>query len=266
MLKNNHIPLYYQIATDIKHLISKKEFGTTNVLPGEIRLAKTYGVSRTTVRQAINSLKQEGLIVTKRGQGNIIKNQQKLKRTGYLTGFFQDMAVPENENRIKILEFSNVKAPRSAADCLGLEEGKEVLYIEKFRTIKNDPFSYSVNYVPLDIGNKINIEDAKKNSLFLIVEKNLRVTSLDIIQSISADIADNHQAKIFKIRIGDPVINVKRVCYVSNNKPVLFSSIYYRADRFTLVVKLITQRSKKNHELDWKAERLNEKDKFNYPL
>ena len=251
MLKNEAIPLYYQLETILRKRISSGELARGDLLPSEKALAKEYNLSRITVRQALSSLESDGLIVRKRGKGTFVSKKHTYLESPKFTGFIEDLISMGIRTKSKILDISMVEGPQNIQEHLELEVGTQLFRIEKIRLVEGSPFSYVLNYLPPDIGQKIKKEDLIAKPLLMILEDDLGIKATEAVQSIEATIADTHVASLLGIRVGDPLLKGERTVFDVNHRPVEYVSVLYRADKYFYTVNLRRKRS--DSSVGWKA-------------
>jgi len=251
MLKSEAIPLYYQLETILRKRISSGELARGDLLSSEEALAKEYNLSRITVRQALSSLESDGLIVRKRGKGTFVSKKHTYLESPKFTGFIEDLISMGIRTTSKILDISMVEGPQNIQEHLELEVGTQLFRIEKIRLVEGSPFSYVLNYLPPDIGQKIKKEDLIAKPLLMILEDDLGIKATEAVQSIEATIADTHVAPLLGIRVGDPLLKVERTVFDVNHKPVECVSVLYRADKYFFTAKLKRKRSETS--VGWKA-------------
>ena len=213
-------------------------------MPSEEALAKEYNLSRITVRQALSSLESDGLIVRKRGKGTFVSKKHTYLESPKFTGFIEDLISMGIRTKSKILDISMVEGPQTIQEHLELEVGTQLFRIEKIRLVEGSPFSYVLNYLPPDIGQKIKKEDLIVKPLLVILEGDLGIKATEAVQSIEATIADTHVAPFLRIRVGDPLLKVERTVFDVNHKPVEYVSVLYRADKYFYTVNLKRKRSR----------------------
>ena len=251
MLKYQAIPLYYQLDTILRKRIASDELARGDLLPSEEALAKEYNMSRITVRQALSSLESDGLIVRKRGKGTFVSKKHTYLESPKFTGFIEDLISMGIRTTSKILDISMVEGPRNIQEHLELEVGTQLFRIEKIRLVEGSPFSYVLNYLPPDIGQKIKKEDLIAKPLLMILEDDLGIKATEAVQSIEATIADTHVAPLLGIRVGDPLLKGERTVFDVNHRPVEYVSVLYRADKYFYTVNLRRKRS--DSSVGWKA-------------
>ena len=220
-------------------------------MPSEEALTKEYSLSRITVRQALSSLESDGLIVRKRGKGTFVSKKHTYLESPKFTGFIEDLISMGIRTKSKILDISMVEGPQNIQEHLELEVGTQLFRIEKIRLVEGSPFSYVLNYLPPDIGQKIKKEDLIAKPLLMILEDDLGIKATEAVQSIEATIADTHVASLLGIRVGDPLLKGERTVFDVNHRPVEYVSVLYRADKYFYTVNLRRKRSESS--VGWKA-------------
>jgi GntR family transcriptional regulator len=251
MLKEKAIPLYYQLETILRRRILAGDFSPGVPLPSEEALGQEYDVSRITVRQALSSLEQDGLILRRRGKGTFVMEKAFPVETPKLTGSMEDLILMGIQTSTNILNTSIVDPSDTIRNRLELEAGDQVYRIEKVRSVENEPFSYVINYLPFRIGEKIRMESLKVKPLLMVLEDDLGIRANGADQTIEATVADAHVAPLLDIRVGDPLLKVERTVYDIKSKPVEYVSVLYRADKYIFNVKLKRKRSKDS--VGWSA-------------
>ena len=117
--------------------------------------------------------------------------------------------------------------------------------------MEGSPFSYVLNYLPPDIGQKIKKEDLIAKPLLMILEDDLGIKVTEAVQSIEATIADTHVASLLGIRVSDPLLKGERTVFDVNHRPVEYVSVLYRADKYSYTVNL--RRKSSDSSVGWKA-------------
>jgi GntR family transcriptional regulator len=251
MLKDKAIPLYYQIETILRRKILSGELPPLTPIPTEDALAQEFDVSRITIRQALGLLEKDGLVIRQRGKGTFVSEGVKAYESAKLTGSMEDIILMGVHTSTKILDFSWSEAPQSVKERLELGEETQVLRIEKIRLVESSPFSYVINYLPREVGQKIKPEDLTAKPLLMVLEENLSIRPDEADQTIEATIADAHVAPLLDIRVGDPLLKVQRTVLDVKNRPVECVFVLYRADKYFFNVKLKRTRSK--NSIGWRA-------------
>jgi len=241
------LPMYYQIKQTIKNWITDKEFQLGERIPSENELAAKFKVNRLTVRQAISQLVQEGFLISKRGEGTFVSKDEGLIKSFSLefTGFMDDLFYQISKSKTKSVEINRIIPPHSIKEKLILHnEDKEVVQIKRVRFLQDKSFAYTVNYLPIAIGEKIKEGDLYKKPLLQIIEQDLRIPFTEAFQTIEASFADQERSEKLGIVSGSPILFVERVMYTKNRDPVEVVQSSYRGNLYKYVVRLKNIRRK----------------------
>jgi GntR family transcriptional regulator len=249
--KDRSIPLYYQLENILREKIRSGEYGPGDPFPTEDQLVKAYGVSRITVRQALSALEKDGLIARRRGKGSFVTEGRGQLEPMKLTGMMEDIINMGVKTKTKIINFGFVPPPKKVAESLRLDEDSKVLRIERLRLIQEAPISYTISYIPADLGKKINIKDLTTHPILNILEKKCKVKIGRGFQIIEATVADSRIASFLDVMTGAPLLKIERTVFDIKNRPVEYISILYRSDRYHYSVELIRKRSESKTQWDY---------------
>lgn len=228
---NSSKPLHQQAEDLLREMIQQEEYRKGKLLPNEVELSKTLNISRNTLRQAINKLVFEGLLIRKKGYGTTVAPQNVMSNARNWMSFSQEMHAQGMEVQNFELHISRKIAPADAAEFLQAREEAKLLCLERLRGRPGLPFVYFISYfnpaIPMTGEEDMTLplyENLRKN--YGIVVK----TSREMIyaRSASQDMADK-----LDISEGDPLLVRKRYVLDVNDMPVEYNIGYYRADSFT---------------------------------
>ena len=257
MFKDRAVPLYYQLENILREKINLGEYKIGGSFPTEEQLVHSYKVSRITVRQALLALEKDRLITRKRGVGSLVLDTKKRLGPIKLTGMVEDILDWGVKTKAKIIDSGYVYPPKRVADILNLDENTKVLRIERIRLVKACPISYSVNYIPPELGKKIEIKDLSFKPLLNVLEEKCKVEIERGSQIIEATIADSRIASLLRVMTGAPLLKIERVVFDKRDKPVEYISVLYRSDKYYFSVNLLRKKSKSKARWDYaKASRL----------
>ena len=232
------IPLYYQLETSLKKRIISGEFKPNQLLPGETALAEEYGVSRITVRQALSSLVDHGIVIRMRGKGTFVSDKLPPVESAKFSGSFEDLVAIGVRTKVKLLSMKTVEPEALVKNAFQLAD-EELLYrIEKIRSVEGAPFSYVMNYLPRHIGKKLNKADLSQKPLLTILRDDLGIEAKTAAQTIEATAATPEVAGLLAINVGDPLLKVERTVYDKDKAVVEHVSVLYRADKYSFNVEL----------------------------
>ena len=217
---NSAIPLYLQIEEQLRTIIKGEEYKQGKMLPNEIDLSRQLGISRNTLRQAINNLVNEGLLMRKKGVGTVVVNSAVCSKARNWMSFTQEMKalgiVPMNYE----LHVSWTKPTDDIALFFNTPDVKCILKLV-----------YFISYFNPKIG-LTGSEDFSR-PLYEILERDYHAIAKVSKEDISARLADKYIAGKLEIKVGDPILVRKRFVYDPEGCPLEWNIGYYRADSFT---------------------------------
>ncbi|MCD8165716.1 MAG: GntR family transcriptional regulator [Bacteroides sp.] len=233
---NSSVPLYLQIEEQLRKLIQQPEYRAGKLLPNEMDLSKNLGISRSTIRQALNKLVYEGLLIRKKGVGTVVaEDAVNIKIKNWLS-FSQEMKSLGIEIRNFELHVSWEEANEEISSFFNIEKGTEVLKLERLRGNPERPFVYFISYFNPSIGMTGN-EDFSR-PLYNIMSKEYGVYVKLSKEEVSARAADEFLAKKLRMNIGAPILKRKRFVYDEKSVPVEWSVGYFRSDSFVYTLEL----------------------------
>lgn len=230
---NSHIPLYIQIEQQIRQEIQKPEYKKGKKLPNEVDLSKQLGVSRSTMRQAINKLVYDGLLSRKKGVGTIVSDVVSTYKSGNWLSFSQEMKAMGMEVRNYEMYIGWVKPPEEICIFFNIKEDTKVLKLERLRGNPEIPFVYFISYFNPRIG--LTGDEDFSHPLYDILQDYNIIVKLSK-EEISAKAADRVLAEKLEIKTGDPILKRKRFVFDPGERPVEWNVGYYRSDSFVYTI------------------------------
>ena len=228
--RNSPVPLYFQVAQHLEHLIESGELAVGTRLENEIDLADRLRLSRPTMRRAIEYLVDRGLLVRKRGVGTQVVHV-KVQRQVELTSLYDDLAKTHRDPHTRVLSFATEPAPDALALELGIPEGTQVYVFERLRYAGDEPLALMRNHVPADLL-RLTPEDLEAQGLYNLLRANginLRIAK----QSIGARAATTTEARALDETKGAPLLTMVRAAYDDQGRAVEHGSHIYRASRYS---------------------------------
>jgi GntR family transcriptional regulator len=226
----------------LRRKIFAGSFSSEKPLPSEDTLAAEYEVSRITVRQALSSLEQEGLVIRQRGRGTFVSEKAVPFSPPKLTGSIEDLISMGIRTRTEVIDISWIEPPDLVREQLAPDDPK-VLRIEKIRHIEDSPFSHVLNYLPARIGEIVPRDKVSTKPMLMILEEDLNMRADRAVQTLEATVADAEVAVLLDIRIGDPLLKAERTVFDIQKQPIEYVSVLYRADKYSYTVKLKRKRN-----------------------
>ena len=250
---NSVVPVYYQIKQTIRSWLINKEYSPGQKIPSEMDLMKVFDVSRFSIRQAISQLVQEGFLVSKRGEGTFVSNNEKLidSFNAEFRGFLDDILPHDSKLETRSVAMTRLSPSKLVKEKLELDVGtREVMQIERVRFLRGRHFTYTINYLPIDIGVRIFAGELYKKPLMQILEQDLGIRFTDAIQTMEASFANQDVAAKLAIASGSPILFVEKIMYTQKHRPVELFQSSYRGDLCKFIVRFKNVRSRWVHKHD----------------
>jgi len=228
--RNSPVPLYFQVAQHLEQMIESGDLATGTRLENEAGLADQFGLSRATMRRAIEYLVDRGLLFRKRGVGTQVVHA-KVRRQVELTSLYDDLAKNSRNPRTQVLSFAIEPAPGAIALELGIAAGTDVYVFERLRYADAEPLALMHNYVPVSLLrlSAVDLEAQGLYSLFRGFGINLRIAK----QSIGARASTAGEARALAERKGAPLLTMLRAAYDDQGRAVEYGNHIYRASRYS---------------------------------
>jgi GntR family transcriptional regulator len=220
---------YQEIAHTLRDRV--RQVGPGHVLPSESDLSTEFGVSRVTVRRALETLRDEGLVDSRQGFGWYVAAaplQQRLSRLDTIEQQLEERGVhPERQ----ILEFAFVPAPPHVRDKLGCAQ---VLRVKRRNLADGAPFAVVTVWCPADLGQHLSRRDVERRPFYELLGVQLRGAT----QTIGAAAASEDDAALLEVPVDSPVLRCERLTTTVTGEPILMSEHIFPAHRTEFVVEL----------------------------
>ena len=238
--RDSPVPYYYQLAQHIEKQIRSRAWQPGQVLPSEQDLCEQLDVSRTVVRQAMNNLANQGLIIKQNGKRSSIAH---LKYTEGLMqdlrGFHADAIARGQLPSTQVLDLAVVKATGEVASALEMEEGEPVTMLNRLRFINRVPTVIVVTYIPERLCPELVREDLTDKSLYDVLADKYGLVIAEGYRTIEAVSASREEAKLLGVERGSPLLLLKSVGFLENGTPLEYFTALHRADRTKFQVRLV---------------------------
>lgn len=243
-LPESPVPLYVRIATSIEASIASGEYEVGHYLPSEKELANRFGVSLITVRSAMASLIDKGLVERHRGKGTIVA--QPSVRAVWELGWLSDLITSVLASHLDVVRMGNAKTPAWAARRLGLRPGAHAHHMRTVRRAiqrSNEPFMTTDLYHPVEIGAALERVDFQTSGgqsqlVVMTLEKKCGITISSVRQTMSAESADRDAQKLLGVAPGTALLVVTRDYFSVEGRVVQTGRSRYRTDNYEYVLNL----------------------------
>lgn len=229
------IPLYVQLMEDLEEKIAKGIFAQGDRLQSESEMAKTYGVSIITVRNAISAMADKGLVEKKQGKGTFVKKQKFTRDIKKLQSFTELCERSNVKSGGKMLENKLVVPDDKTAELLGIEKGGQAIFISRVRFADGEPVAIENNYYSLKYAFLLG-QTFDDNSLFTYMKEHSSITVAVSEKRFELCRATAREAELLKIKKNDPLLYIKSVTYTRDNDPIYVGAQIVNGERFSFYV------------------------------
>lgn len=240
-LTSGPTPLYHQLKQIVRAEIERGAYQPGDQLPTESELIQRYSVSRITVRQALDELEGEGLIVRRHGKGTYVAEKRVEQDLVRLTDFVEDMEIAGLAPSSRVLAFAREAAIRDVTEALALPPGEEVVRIDRLRLANGRPMAYDTTRLPLRFGLLLTEEMLANETIYHILETRYGIPVEEGTFYITAATASPEQASLLELAPHSALLLIQRISYTTGNIPVYVQERYYRPDRVNYRVTLHRQ-------------------------
>lgn len=237
--KSSRVPYYEQLRQILESDIRTGRVAVGDQLPSEAQLCDDYDVSRTVVRQALNELSNDGLVVRYKGKGSFVsppKVDEHLAQS--LTGLAEEVRARGETLTSDVLDFEQVDPPEHVAEMLRLEKGDQAIHLERVRSINGDPWVVTSTYLPASLCADVLKYDMRTRSLYAILEHELGLRLHHGHRTIEAALAGERHAALLGIPVGAPILLLKSVACLEDDRPIEYFNAWHRGDRSRFDVNL----------------------------
>ncbi|MBD1387047.1 MAG: GntR family transcriptional regulator [Bacteroidota bacterium] len=228
------IPLHAQAESLLRQIIIDPVYQDGKFLPNEIELAKQLAISRTTLRQALNKLVFEGLLIRKKGVGTKVADLSLSSKSMNWLSFSQEMKARGITIKNFELHLSWEFPEEKVANFFEIKTDKKILKLERVRGRIEGPFVYFVSYFHPRIG--LTGEEDFTKPLYETLETQYSVIAQLSKEEISALAATKFIANKLDIEPGSPVLFRKRFVYDQGDRPIEYNLGFYKSDGFVYTV------------------------------
>jgi GntR family transcriptional regulator len=232
------IPLYHQLKVNLAEQIERGVLKPGDKVPSEAELGEQFQISRTTVRQALGELVNQGLLTRIQGRGTFVAQPRIQQRLSQLTGFTQDMHSRGKQPAAKILALQAAQATPEQAAALHLAPGERVVLLKRLRLADELPMAVETSCLRWDVAAPLLAEPFADRSLYAWLREQRGVIPTRARQQMEAIGCPQAEARLLALRKGSPVLHIHRASFDQFGRPFEAVESYYRGDCYLFQVEL----------------------------
>ena len=205
-------PAYMRVYKSIRNQITEKKYDVGAILPPEPELEKEFGVSRTTVRKAVDMLVREGFLSVRQGFGTQVISRKAVQSLNRFTSVSESLAQKGGDIRLRRCYIERMGGPEEIAKLLGVAPRTPVVCIHRIKTSDGKPVSITTNYILEQLVPGMDLK-AQIDHLYEYLKEHHDIVYTGCRDTIRASNASFEQAQILEIEPRTALFNVQRVCY-----------------------------------------------------
>ena len=232
------VPRYHRIAESLRERIREGRLPPGTRLDNQRALARSFGVTLMTLRQALEVLEREDLIARRHGLGTFVAAPSIDYDILQLRRFAGDLTAQGEHVTTRALDSRVVRADRRVATALGLGPRARVVLVERLRLVDGHPMSLQRSFLPVALGEEVLKADLGTTPLRQVLEFKLGITIERARENVSAVRLGSREARELGCRVGVPGFESERVSFDAGGAPVVFDRVFIPGDRFRITREL----------------------------
>ena len=235
---NGRLPRYHRIAESLRERIRGREWAAGAPLPNQRRLARDFGVTLMTLRQALELLERDHLITRRHGLGTFVAAPTIDYEILKLRRFAGELSAQGESVSTRVLDARPAVADRRASVALGLTPRARMVMVERLRLVDDHPMSLQRSFLPARIGEQVLTSDLAETPLSQVLEFKLGVVVVRAREAVSAVRLAPREARELACPPGAAAFESERVSFDAAGQPVVFDRVFIPGDRFRITREL----------------------------
>lgn len=237
--RESPMPIFAQIRVRLEAAIVSGRLAPHQRIPSERQLSEHFGVSRMTVRQALDAMTRDRLLYSHAGRGTFVSDRKIIEQPlQHLTGFTQDMLARGMRPSSRVLDGRIVHASFEMARLFGLAPTIEIVRLTRLRLADDEPLAIETVHIPAPYVPGLLDRDLSAESLYTVLNREYGLSLSGARQTIEAASPTPEEMNIFAMDAPQPVLRISRLTFDANDRVVEYVRSVYRGDRYHLTVEL----------------------------
>ncbi len=235
--RESPLPLYHQLRQALLGTLEQGHWQKGDPIPTEREICDTYGVSRITVRRAINDLVREGYLVSQQGKGTFVARPKIQRQLSQLRSFSEEMEALGLRSGSQLLSLRQEPAIGDVAAALQVKEGEWIWIVERLRLADDEPTIVSTSHLRLPAHVVLTPAQLHGQASLWRVLRSQGVTFARSEATIQAVEGSAHESELLEVQPGSPLLLVESIIYSDDDVPVEYTRMISRGDRYKYTVR-----------------------------
>lgn len=236
--KTSVLPVYYQIAQQIKQYIQQESLQSGALIPSERELCEVFDVSRMTVRQAIDQLVNEDILERQRGRGTFVAAPKISQSLTALTSFTVDTITRGMVPSSKVLSCGVMMPPPQVAEMLRLDPGDKIIQVARVRYGDGEPHAYECSSLLYEMAKPLLDVDLTNRSLYRTLSEDCGLRLVRARETIEVRSCPADVSRYIQVPPQALTFYFRRTTFNDDGLAVEYVESYYRIDKFRFEVEL----------------------------
>lgn len=238
---NRHATKYVYLVKKLQELVEELRASAAECFPTERELCERYGVSRVTVRKALDELEKSGYIYRIQGKGAFVF-QKKIQQTlSHLSSFTEDMRARQMTSGAKVLAVETISASPKIAKKLHIEDGNPVILLKRLRLANHVPMAIETSYLVYPVGSIVKKHIVDDISLYELIRKECAIKLVRAEQSIGIGLFEPWELSLFGKDVSAYSLQMTRQTFDETGRAVEYVESKYRGDQYSYRISIKTE-------------------------
>ncbi|MGI6756095.1 MAG: GntR family transcriptional regulator [Atopobiaceae bacterium] len=233
------VPKYYALKMQLLEQINLHEYREGDAFPSDRELIERYGLSRITVRRAVDELVKEGYLYRVQGKGTFVKGNNLVQNLVSITSCTQDVVRCGMTPGRKVISAKIINADDRLAGFLQLDLGEKVFRLERVLRADDQPLNHTITYLPYKLFPGLEEHDFSQESLYATLRERYDTTILSATRTVEAAPARDKTADYLEVSPGTPLLLFAAVTMgeiEGKRLPIEYFDCWYRCDKFKFYI------------------------------
>lgn len=231
------VPAYQAMHDDLKNDIKNGKYPIGEMLPTESELEKIFRVSRTTVRQAMSVLAQEGLVEIRQGRGTMVLDYKTRQDLNKVTSVTESLRRRGYTVRTKSMFIDRIAAGELLSRDLGIAPGTPVARVQRIQLADEKPVVIMKNYIPYDMVPDMEQHTGQFSALYQFLEDRYQIEIDAATDKITAKASDFTESEMLGVPTGTVLLCIRRTCFRSG-KPICVDDVSILGSQYELEISM----------------------------